>query len=58
MTSQINQIIAYEQGELEQEEVIKLFQDLVDSGQAWTLQGHYGRMAQHLLETGEIQPKR
>ena len=47
-------IIAYEQGDLDAEEMITLFQDLVDSGLAWELQGHYGRTAKRLLEGGLI----
>jgi hypothetical protein len=50
----IGNIIAYEQGDLEQEEVINLFQHLVDSGLAWSLQGSYGRTAAALIEAGEI----
>jgi len=50
----INDIIAYEQGELNEEEVVALFQSLVDSGLAWTLQGHYGRTAQALIEAGLV----
>lgn len=46
------QIIAYEQGDLEDEEVYELFQNLIDSGLAWKLQGHYGRMATRLIEEG------
>ena len=47
-------IIAYEQGELEHDEVITLFQHLVDSGLAWGLQGSYGRMATALIQAGEV----
>ena len=30
----LDQIIAYEQGELDEEQILELFQDLVDSGLA------------------------
>ena len=47
-------IIAYEQGELDEEQMIELFQILVNNGMAWTLQGHYGRTAVALLKAGRI----
>ena len=47
-------IIDYENGEISQEDFIRLFQHLVDTGLAWKLQGHYGRTAQALIEAGEI----
>ena len=50
--NQIDQIIAYEQGDLDQEEAIELFQDLINSGLAYQLQGHYGRTANALIEAG------
>lgn len=54
MQDVIDQIIAYENGELDKDEVVALFQHLVDTGLAWRLQGHYGRMAARLLEAGLI----
>ena len=44
--------MAYEQGELGDDEIVDLFQELIDSGLAWKLQGCYGRMAKQLIETG------
>ncbi len=51
----LNRIIEFEQGELDEDEVIELFQHLVDSGLAWQLQGSYGRTAANLIEAGYIE---
>ncbi len=48
----IDKIIAYENGQLDEEETVELFQGLIDSGAAWTLQGHYGRTAAALIDAG------
>lgn len=45
-------IIAYESGELSDEDTVILFQHLIDSGLAWSLQGHYGRTATALINAG------
>lgn len=50
-------IIAYESGELDDDATLELFQQLVNSGLAWQLQGHYGRTAATLLESGYITRK-
>lgn len=50
----VDKIIAYEQGDMNEEETIEFFQELVDTGMAWTLQGHYGRMAAALIEAGYV----
>jgi hypothetical protein len=47
-------IIEFETGEATEEQVIELFQYLVDTGLAWSLQGTYGRNAEALLEAGVI----
>lgn len=45
-------IMKYEGGECDDEEVVEGFQALINSGLAWTLQGHYGRTASALIDAG------
>ncbi len=52
----VENIMAYENGELNENETIKLFQHLLDTGQVWGLQGHYGRTAWDMLEEGLLTP--
>ncbi len=49
-----NRIIEFETGTATEEQVIELFQYLVDTGLAWSLQGSYGRIAQNWIENGLI----
>jgi hypothetical protein len=53
-TDIVGKIMAFEQGELENEEVYALFQFLLDSGMIHSLQGSYQRMAEDLLLAGVI----
>ena len=48
----LNQVISYEQGELDEEGIIDLFQELITSGMAWKMQGSYGRTASALINAG------
>lgn len=47
-------IIRYETGEMTEEEIVSFFQELVDTGMAWQLQGSYGRAAQALIDGGLV----
>lgn len=49
---QVSFIVAFEDGSATQEELIAGFQDLIDTGLAWKLQGSYGRMATALIKWG------
>lgn len=54
---EIDQIIKYEQGELDDMETLNLFSSLIKNGNAWTLQGHYGRTAKYLIDNNYIDNK-
>ena len=49
-------IMAYEDGNMSEEEMVMFFQELVDTGLAWKLQGMYGRMAARLIDAGLVTP--
>ena len=53
----VNEIISFEQGELDENQTIELFARLVQSGMAWSLQGSYGRTATAFINAGYIDRK-
>lgn len=52
MMPDIDFIIRFESGEVTEEEVVENFQNMIDSGVVWQLQGFYGRTAAGLIEAG------
>jgi hypothetical protein len=54
MAHLVDDIMAYEAGEFDHNQTVELFQTLLNNGMVWHLQGHYGRTAQALLESGDI----
>ncbi len=50
---QLDFILRFEDGELDEYEIAEGFQHLIDSGVVWQLQGFYGRTAVALIEAGE-----
>lgn len=50
--STIDKIIAYESGDMSDAEKVYFFSELIKSGLAFTMQGHYGRTANSLIEAG------
>jgi hypothetical protein len=53
-TNVITYMMDYEMGNLSPDNIIKLFQYLLDSGMSWKLQGTYGRMTKMLLDSGYL----
>lgn len=42
----------FENGDLDDQQTIDFFQELIDTGTVWHLQGFYGRMASDLIRNG------
>ena len=54
----VNEIMEFEQKGLPPKREKKLFQNLVNSGMAFTLQGAYGRQATAMIRAGIIKPRK
>jgi hypothetical protein len=52
----VEQLIAYEEGHMSDDEEIALFQHLIATGTCWHLEGHYHRVGATLIEAGLIKP--
>jgi hypothetical protein len=56
--NEVDFIMNFEMGLIDnEEEIVYGFQKLIDSGVVWNLQGHYGRMAKHLIDEGYCKGK-
>jgi len=52
MMPNIDDIMAFENGEMDEDETAVFFQHMIDSGVVWQFQGFYGRTAMRLIEAG------
>ena len=52
--TRVNMMIQYECGELDDNGTLELFSELIKTGKAWKLQGHYGRTASAIIDAGYI----
>lgn len=50
----VTDVIAFEEGEMTEDEAVEFIGGLVKSGMAWRLQGFYGRTANSMIEAGLI----
>ncbi len=50
----VSDVMKWEAGEMSAQEELQFFSKLVKSGQAWSLQGMYGRQAQALIDAGYL----
>lgn len=57
MSDIVDRLIAFESGELDDDQTIELFQELVDTSLAWFLQGAYRRSATRLIDAGLVSAK-
>lgn len=52
-TTSASEFIDYENDLLDEGDTIAFFQDLIDSGRAWQMQGSYGRSAMQMIKNGQ-----
>ena len=50
----IEDIERYENGEMNEEQEIEFFQSLLDTGIIFSLQGHYQRQMDRMIENGDV----
>ena len=50
----VDDIVRYENGEMNEEQEVKFFQALLDTGTIFHLHGHYQRQMDRMIENGEV----
>ena len=50
----VDRLIAYEEGQITEDQEVAFFEHLVETGTCWQLPGHYQRVAATLIEAGLI----
>lgn len=50
----VSKIMDYESGEMDEEQVVEFFQELIDTKIIYQLQGSYQRAAQDLINAGVV----
>lgn len=48
----VDKIMEYESGSMDVKRTVEFFQELINAGLAWQLQGSYGRAASALIDAG------
>lgn len=55
-TDLVDDILRYEEGDMDEAEALDFFACLIRTGMAWQLQGSYGRGAAALIRDGLVSP--
>lgn len=53
----VGKIMDYESGQMDYDETVEFFQELIDTGTISGLQGHYKRVARTLMVAGVCHPR-
>lgn len=54
LVTMLDLLLDYESGELDNDQIVELFQQIYDDKAYLWLQGHYGRTLDHLIDSGLI----
>jgi len=52
-TEPLDRIMAFEEGQMSEDETLDFFQEMINTGMVWELQGFYQRTAIRLIQQGD-----